>query len=160
MHEDLTMRWERWMRSALREAERAAAIEEVPVGAVVVREDDLLGRGHNRREVDQDPLAHAELIALRQAAASLGGWRLTGCTMVVTLEPCAMCAGALVNSRIDRVVFGARDPRAGYCVSLGGIVRDPRLNHRLAVVEGILADDCGEILHRFFRRLRRTNGDE
>ncbi|MDX1630301.1 MAG: tRNA adenosine(34) deaminase TadA [Thermoanaerobaculia bacterium] len=155
MHDEAWMRWERWMRLALTEADRAAAMDEVPVGAVVIREEEILGRGYNRREVDQDPLGHAELIALRQAAEGQGSWRLSGCTMIVTLEPCAMCAGALVNSRIDRVVFGARDPRAGYCVTLGRIVRDPRLNHRLEVVEGILAEECGEILRRFFRRLRR-----
>jgi tRNA(adenine34) deaminase len=147
-----------WMRAALAEAHRAAALGEVPVGAVVVRGDELLGAGHNRRETEGDPLAHAELLALRQASARVQGWRLLGCTMYVTLEPCAMCAGALVNSRVERLVFGAFDPKAGYCGSLGDIPRDPRLNHRLQVVPGILADECGALLREFFRGLREGRG--
>ena len=143
-----------WMRLALDEARRAAALGEVPVGAVVVRGDELLGAGHNRREIEGDPLAHAELLALRQAAARVPGWRLLGCTMYATLEPCAMCAGALVNSRVERLVFGASDPKAGYCGSLGNIPGDSRLNHRLTVVSGVLADECGALLRDFFRRLR------
>ena len=142
------------MRAALEQARRAAELGEVPVGAVVVRGDELLGAGHNRREVDGDPLAHAELLALRQAAAAVGGWRLVGCMMFVTLEPCAMCAGALVNSRVERLVYGAADPKAGYCGSLGDIPRDPRLNHRLEVVSGVMAEECGELLRVFFRGLR------
>ena len=144
------------MRAALEQARRAAELGEVPVGAVVVRGDELLGAGHNRREVDGDPLAHAELLALRQAAAAVGGWRLVGCMMFVTLEPCAMCAGALVNSRVERLVYGAADPKAGYCGSLGDIPRDPRLNHRLEVVSGVMAEECGELLRVFFRGLRVT----
>ena len=143
-----------WMRLALAEARRAAELGEVPVGAVVVRGDELLGAGHNRREIEGDPLAHAELLALRQAAVRVAGWRLLGCTMYVTLEPCAMCAGALVNSRVERLVFGASDPKAGYCGSLGDIPRDPRLNHRLVVESGVLAEECGALLRAFFRRLR------
>lgn len=143
-----------WMRLALAEARRAAELGEVPVGAVVVRGDELLGAGHNRREIEGDPLAHAELLALRQAAARVEGWRLLGCTMYVTLEPCAMCAGALVNSRVERLVFGASDPKAGYCGSLGDIPRDPRLNHRLVVDPGVLAEECGDLLRAFFQRLR------
>ncbi len=143
-----------WMRLALAEARRAAELGEVPVGAVVVRGDELLGAGHNRREIEGDPLAHAELLALRQAAARVEGWRLLGCTMYVTLEPCAMCAGALVNSRVERLVFGASDPKAGYCGSLGDIPRDPRLNHRLGVESGVLAEECGALLRAFFQRLR------
>jgi len=143
-----------WMRLALDEARRAAALGEVPVGAVVVRGDELLGAGHNRRETEGDPLAHAELLALRQAAARVEGWRLLGCTMFVTLEPCAMCAGALVNSRVERLVFGAPDAKAGFCGSLGDLPRDPRLNHRLEVASGVLADECGALLRDFFRRLR------
>ena len=143
-----------WMRLALVEAGRAARLGEVPVGALVVRGDEILGAGYNRREVDGDPLAHAELLALRQAAARVPGWRLLGCTMYVTLEPCAMCAGALVNSRIERLVFGASDPKAGYCGSLGDIPRDPRLNHRPAVESGVLAEECGALLRAFFQRLR------
>jgi tRNA(adenine34) deaminase len=147
-----------WMQLALGEARRAAELGEVPVGAVVVRGDELLAAAHNRRETDGDPLAHAELLALRQAAARVPGWRLLGCTMFVTLEPCAMCAGALVNSRVDRLVFGAFDPKAGYCGSLGDIPRDPRLNHRPEVVAGVLEDDCGALLRDFFRRLRGERG--
>ena len=143
-----------WMRLALAEARRAAELGEVPVGAVVVRGDELLGAGHNRREIEGDPLAHAEILALRQAAARVEGWRLLGCTMYVTLEPCAMCAGALVNSRVERLVFGASDPKAGYCGSLGDIPRDPRLNHRLLVESGVLAEECGALLRAFFQRLR------
>ncbi len=144
----------RWMEVALEEAERAAAIGEVPVGAVVVREGEVVGRGRNRRESAGDPLGHAEILAIRRAAAAIDGWRLTGCTMYVTLEPCAMCAGALVNSRIERLVFGARDPKAGYCGSLGDIVRDTRLNHRLEVRHGVLAEACGRMLKDFFAGLR------
>src|SRR4029077_2326495 len=120
-----------WMRVAFGEARRAAELGEVPVGAVVVRGGELLGAGHNRRESEGDPLAHAELLALRQAAARVEGWRLLGCTMYVTLEPCAMCAGALVNSRVERLVFGAFDPKAGVCGPLGDIPRGPTLHRRL-----------------------------
>jgi tRNA(adenine34) deaminase len=143
-----------WMQLALEHARRAAALGEVPVGAVVVRGDELLGATHNRREIEGDPLAHAELLALRQAAERVKGWRLLGCTMLVTLEPCAMCAGALVNSRVERLVFGAADPKAGYCGSLGDIPRDPRLNHRLEVVPGVLAEESAALLRDFFQRLR------
>ena len=122
-----------WMMEALAEARRAAGIGEVPIGAVVVRDGVVVGRGHNRREIDGDPLAHAEILAIRQAAGAVGGWRLAGCTMYVTLEPCAMCAGALVNGRVERLVYGAPDPKAGYCGTLGNVVQDPRLNHRLPV---------------------------
>ncbi len=143
-----------WMLEALAEARRAAELGEVPVGAVVVRDGAVIGRGHNRRERDGDPLAHAELIALAEAAAATEGWRLVDTTLFVTLEPCAMCAGALLNSRVTRLVYGAPDPKAGYCGSLGDLVRDPRLNHRLEVVTGILADECGELLRSFFAGLR------
>ena len=145
---------EHWMGVALEQARRAAALGEVPVGAVVVRGEELLGAGYNRRETDGDPLAHAELLALREAAARVPGWRLLGCTMYVTLEPCAMCAGALVNSRVGRLVYGASDPKAGYCGSLGDIPRDPRLNHRLDVVAGVRAEECSGLLRDFFRDLR------
>ncbi len=145
---------QRWMELALQEANRAADLGEVPVGAVVVREGTLVARGHNRRETDRDPLAHAELLAIREAADVLEGWRLIGCTMYVTLEPCAMCAGALVNSRIPRLVFGASDPKAGFCGSLGDLVRDSRLNHRLDVRGGVLESACGQVLKTFFAGLR------
>ncbi len=145
---------QRWMEQALREAKRAADLGEVPVGALVVREGALIARGFNRREIDRDPLAHAEVLAIRQAAAVLEGWRLSGCTMFVTLEPCAMCAGALVNSRIDRLVYGASDPKAGFCGSLADVARDPRLNHRLEVRSGVLEAACSQVLKDFFAGLR------
>jgi len=143
------------MEEALVEAQEAAELGEVPVGSVIVQDGVVLGRSCNRREMDKDPLAHAELLAIRQASLALRGWRLVGCTIYVTLEPCAMCAGALVNSRIDRLVFGARDPKAGFCGSLGDLVTDRRLNHRLQVRGGVLESACSTILRDFFRRLRR-----
>jgi tRNA(adenine34) deaminase len=146
---------ESFMLEALEEARHAAALGEVPVGAVVVDSNRVIARAHNRREVDGDPLAHAEILAIRGAARHRGGWRLDGCALYVTLEPCAMCAGALVNSRVERLVFGARDPKAGQCGSLGDIVRDPRLNHRLDVRSGILADESSRLLREFFALLRR-----
>jgi tRNA(adenine34) deaminase len=121
---------------------------------VVVRDGEVIGRGHNRREIDGDPLAHAELLAIRQAAARTSGWRLSGCAMYVTLEPCAMCAGALVNSRFDRLVYGAADPKAGWCGTLGNLVQDPRLNHRLEVTAGVLEAESAALLREFFSRLR------
>ena len=146
------------MRLALAEAQRAAEMGEVPVGAVLVRDGEVLGCGHNRRERDGDPLAHAEILALRQAAARVEGWRLEGTTLYVTLEPCPMCAGALVNSRVERLVYGAADPKAGYCGTLGDLVRDPRLNHRLEVAAGVLEEECSALLSGFFAALRRRGG--
>jgi tRNA(adenine34) deaminase len=145
-----------WMRRALDEARRAEALGEVPVGALVVAASgELVGRGFNRRESDQDPTAHAETLAIREAAQRTGSWRLEGTTLYVTLEPCAMCAGALVLSRVGRLVYGAADPKAGFCGSLGDLVRDPRLNHRLEVAPGVLAAECGALLSGFFAGLRR-----
>jgi tRNA(adenine34) deaminase len=143
-----------WMREALAEARRAAAIGEVPIGAVVVRGGEVIGRGHNRRETDRDPLAHAELLAIREAARRMAGWRLTECTLYCTLEPCPMCAGALVNSRIERLVYGAADPKAGFCGTLGNLAQEPRLNHRLEVTAGVLADESAALLRGFFASLR------
>jgi tRNA(adenine34) deaminase len=143
------------MMEALAEARRAAGIGEVPIGAVVVRDGVVVGRGHNRREIDGDPLAHAEILAIRQAASVAGGWRLAGCTMYVTLEPCAMCAGALVNGRVERLVYGAPDPKAGYCGTLGNVVQDPRLNHRLEVTAGVMESESAALLRGFFASLRR-----
>ena len=143
-----------WMTQALAEARRAADLGEVPIGAVVVRDGEVVGRGHNRREIDGDPLAHAEMLALREAARLVGGWRLAGCSMYVTLEPCPMCAGALVASRIDRLVYGAADPKAGFCGSLGNLAQDPRLNHRLEVSSGVLAEESAALLRGFFASLR------
>jgi tRNA(adenine34) deaminase len=145
-----------WMEQALAAARQAGDLGEIPIGAVVVRGDELVGRGHNRREIDGDPLAHAELLAIREAAARVGGWRLTGCTMYATLEPCPMCAGALIASRIDRLVFGAADPKAGFCGSLGNLVQDPRLNHRLEVSSGVMSEASAALLRGFFASLRRS----
>ena len=144
-------RYDDWMRLALDEAGRALASGDVPVGALVVGPDgDVLGRGHNAREAEGDPTAHAEMVALRAAASSVGRWRLEGCTLVVTLEPCTMCAGALVLARVRRLVYGAEDPKAGAVGSLWDVVRDRRLNHRPEVVRGVLAGECGDLLRAFF----------
>jgi tRNA(adenine34) deaminase len=146
--------WRAPMRLALEEAVRARETGDVPVGAVVLGPDGtVLGRGHNAREADGDPTAHAELLAIRAASATLSGeWRLNGCTLLVTLEPCTMCAGAAVLSRLDRVVYGAVDEKAGAAGSLWDVVRDRRLNHRPEVVSGVLAAECGALLTDFFRR--------
>ncbi len=146
---------ERWMREALRSARRAPAHRDVPIGAVVVREGLAVARARNRREADHDPTAHAEVLALRRAARRLGSWRLDGCTLYVTLEPCAMCAGAVVLSRLPRLVYGAPDPKAGFVGSLGDLCRDLRLNHRVEVERGVLGEECGRILVEFFRERRR-----
>jgi tRNA(adenine34) deaminase len=146
----------RFMRRALALARRAPAHADVPVGAVVVKDGRVLARGKNAREKAQDPTAHAEVVALRKAAKKLGSWRLDGCTLYVTLEPCAMCAGAIVLSRLERLVYGAADPKAGFVGSLGDLCRDPRLNHRPEVTAGVLADECGRILVEFFREKRRS----
>lgn len=144
-----------WMRAALAEAQLAARHEDVPVGAIVVDASGAeIGRGRNRREVDRDPAAHAEMVAIRAAANARGSWRLDGCTLFVTLEPCAMCAGALVNARVSRLVFGAADPKAGAVESLFRIATDPRLNHRAVVRGGVLADESAALLRRFFGELR------
>ena len=144
-----------WMRDALVLADRASELGEVPVGAVIVGADgECIGRGHNLRETERDPTAHAEIVALRQAAMHLETWRLEGCTLYVTLEPCAMCAGALVNARIARVVWGCDDPKAGACVTLYEIGRDSRLNHRFATTSGVLANECADRLRAFFAGLR------
>jgi tRNA(adenine34) deaminase len=141
---------EYFMRLALREAARAPEHDDVPIGAVVVREGEVIGAAHNEREVRADPTAHAELIALRDAARSVGSWRVLDAVMYVTLEPCAMCAGAIVLARIPRVVFGTPDPKAGAAGSVFNILAEPRLNHRPQVESGLLADECGELLRAFF----------
>ena len=142
------------MRLALEEARSAAAGGDVPVGAVIVRGDEILAGAGNAREREQDPTAHAEILALRQASRAIGSWHLEGCALVVTLEPCAMCAGAVVLARLDRLVFGASDPKAGFAGSLGDLVRDGRLNHEVDVTGGVLAEECGEILRAFFAERR------
>lgn len=150
-----------WMGRALEEARRAVDHGDVPVGAAVVRDGEIIAVAHNRREADQDPTAHAELIAVRQAAAAIGSWRLEGCALYVTLEPCTMCAGALVLARLPLLVYGAKDPKAGAVDSLYDLVREPRLNHRVEVVGGVLAAECGDVLREFFRAARgrtRTDG--
>jgi tRNA(adenine34) deaminase len=144
-----------YMRAALAEARQAAAHADVPVGAIVVDgQGNEIGRGHNRREADGDPVAHAEVVAIRRAAHALGSWRLEGCSLFVTLEPCAMCAGALVNARVRRLVYGARDPKAGAVETLFRIADDPRLNHRVAVQGGVLAEEAAALLTSFFEALR------
>jgi len=145
------------MREALAEARRAAELGDVPVGCVIVEDGEIIGRGANEREALADPTAHAEIVALRDAAARKGTWRLDGCVMFVTLEPCPMCAGALVNSRIETLVYGATDPKAGACGTLFSIPTDPRLNHTLEVVPGVLASPCARALTAFFRKLRSSN---
>ncbi len=143
------------MRAALVEARQAAEAGDVPIGAVVVdASGDVIGAGHNVRERDGDPTGHAEVVALRAAAVSVGQWRLSGCTLVVTLEPCTMCAGAAVLARVDRIVFGAYDEKAGAVGSLWDVVRDRRLNHRPEVVPGVLADESTALLDEFFRGQR------
>jgi tRNA(adenine34) deaminase len=143
------------MRLALAEAALAVEHDDVPVGAVVVAADGtVLARAHNDREGTGDPTAHAEVLALREAARMLGTWRLTGCTLVVTLEPCTMCAGAVVLARVPRLVFGAWDPKAGAAGSVRDVVRDGRLNHRVEVVAGVRAEECGELLRSFFGPIR------
>ena len=150
-----------WMDEAFALAEEAAAAGEIPIGAVMVdRQGRIIGRGRNRRE-SGDPLGHAELIAIAQAAEEIGDWRLEGTTMVVTLEPCAMCAGALVNARVERLIFAAHDPKAGFCGSLGNLVQDSRLNHRLEVVAGFEEARARQMLQGFFQGLRsRTSETE
>jgi tRNA(adenine34) deaminase len=144
------------MRLAIAEARIAELAGEVPVGAVVVVEGMVIASGHNEREKKTDPTAHAELIAIREAARVLGSWRMENATLYVTLEPCPMCAGALVAARVGKLVFGAADPKAGACGSLYNLCADPRLNHELPVTPGVLADECGALLSEFFAALRKT----
>jgi tRNA(adenine34) deaminase len=143
-------REEYFMRLALREATRALEHEDVPIGAVVVQGGEVIGAGHNEREMRADPTAHAEMIALREAARALGSWRILDSVMYVTLEPCAMCAGAIVLARLPRVVFGASDPKAGAAGSVFNVLDEPRLNHRPQVESGLLAEDCADLLRAFF----------
>lgn len=146
--------WEQWMRLAFEEAAAAAKDEDVPVGAVITDGEQLIATGRNLREVAQDPTAHAEIVAIRKAAEARGNWHLDGLTLVVTLEPCAMCAGAIVLSRLDRVVYGATDPKAGATRSLFNICDDERLNHRAEIITGVLEDECSQQLKDFFRARR------
>jgi tRNA(adenine34) deaminase len=143
-----------FMRLALREAERAATHDDVPIGAVIVRDDEVLAASGNERELRRDPVAHAEILAIQEAARRLGGWRLLDTVMYVTLEPCPMCAGAIVQARIPHLVFGAQDDKAGAAGSLYNLVQDPRLNHKLEVTAGVLEDECLDVLKEFFARKR------
>jgi len=147
---------ETWMRIALEEAAAAEALGEVPVGAVIVRAGELMARGHNLTHTEQDPSAHAEMVAIRRAAAATGHWRLLDCTLYVTLEPCSMCSGAIVLARIPRLVYAAADPKAGMCGSLENLVQHPRLNHRVQMTAGVLAQEAGDVLRAFFRARRKA----
>ena len=149
-----------FMREALQEANKAFGKDEPPVGAVIVRDGEIIARGHNLRESLQDPTAHAEMLAIRAAAANSGGWRLSDCTVYVTLEPCAMCAGAMVLARVYRLVYGADDPKAGAVNSLMNLVSDERLNHQIEVQSGVLAQECGDLLRSFFFFRRRNKSDD
>ncbi|MHC4456913.1 MAG: tRNA adenosine(34) deaminase TadA [Planctomycetota bacterium] len=151
---------EQFMRAAIEAAKIAEENGDVPIGAVIVFEDRIIAKAYNQRQQLQDPTAHAEIIALTQAAAALKNWHLNGCTMYVTLEPCPMCAGALVLSRMDRLVYGCDDPKAGACKSLYNIVQDERLNHRLEVTEGVLKEKCSQQLQKFFSRRRQENKEQ
>lgn len=143
------------MELALEQARLAADAGEVPVGALIVKDGEIVGRGHNRNLLDSDPTAHAEIVALRQAAARLGNHRLTGCVMYATIEPCAMCAGAMVHARVARLVYGASDPKAGAAGSVLEVLNNPRLNHQVEVTVGVLQEKCSEILKAFFQSRRR-----
>ncbi|HLL84896.1 MAG TPA: tRNA adenosine(34) deaminase TadA [Longimicrobium sp.] len=146
---------EAWMRLALEEAAAAEALGEVPVGAVIVRGGEVVARGHNLTHTHQDPSAHAEMVAIRRAAQTTGHWRLLECTLYVTLEPCAMCSGAIVLARIPRLVYAAPDPKAGMCGSLENLVQYPLLNHRVQLTPGVLAQEAGDVLRAFFRARRK-----
>ena len=146
---------EHWMRQALKLAQQAAEQDEVPVGAIIVHENKIIASAFNQREQLADPTAHAEMIAITQAASHLNSWRLLECSLFVTLEPCPMCAGAILQSRIPRIVYGALDPKAGAVVSLYQLLNDPRLNHRCETLSGVLANECGRILTEFFDRKRK-----
>ncbi|AMA71403.1 MULTISPECIES: tRNA adenosine(34) deaminase TadA [Aneurinibacillus] len=145
---------EYYMGLAIEEAKKAEALGEVPIGAVIVRDGKVVGRGYNLRETAKDPIAHAELIAIKEASETLGGWRLLGTTLYVTLEPCPMCAGAIVQARIPRVVYGAMDPKAGCAGSLMNLLQEERFNHQVEVVQGICEAECSALLKDFFRALR------
>jgi tRNA(adenine34) deaminase len=148
---------ERYMREAIRQARKAEALEEVPIGCVIVKDGRIIARGYNRRNTDQNTLSHAELNAIRKASKKLGDWRLEGCTLYCTLEPCQMCAGAIIQSRIDRVVIGTTSPKSGCGGTLLNILQNPDFNHQAEVLYGVMREECTEILQRFFKDLRRRN---
>ncbi|WP_373894488.1 tRNA adenosine(34) deaminase TadA [Virgibacillus natechei] len=151
---------EKFMQAAMKEAEKAREINEVPIGAVIVHEGEIIATGYNVRETSQETLSHAELIAIREANRKIGSWRLEDCTLYVTLEPCPMCAGAIVQSRIKRVVYGAPDPKAGCGGTLMNLLNDERFNHQVEVTRGVLEAECGQLLRAFFREIRRKKGKE
>ena len=148
------------MKEALAEAKKAAAAGEVPVGAVIVKDGEIVGRGHNETETAKDPTAHAEMIAIRQAAENLGGWRRTGCTMYVTTEPCSMCAGAIVWSRISRLFIGTMDPKSGACGSIFNIPQESRLHHFVEIETGLMQEECSSLMKSFFKELRKRKLEE
>lgn len=151
---------EKYMREAIRQARKAEALDEVPIGCVIVSGGRIIARGYNRRNTDRNTLSHAELNAIRKASRKLGDWRLEGCTMYVTLEPCQMCAGALVQSRIDEVVIGCMNPKAGCAGSVMNLLQDDRFNHQVRITRGVLEEECSSMLSEFFRRLRAKKKEE
>ena len=150
----------KYMQEALEEAKKAALEGEVPVGAVIVKDGEIIARGHNRNVSLKDPTAHAEILALRQAGANLGGWRLPGCEMYVTVEPCSMCAGAIVWARIQKLYIGAMDPKAGACGSVFNIPQEQKLNHHVEIETGIMEQECSSIMKDFFKKLRNSKSEE
>ena len=151
---------ERFMKEAIRQAKKAGALNEVPIGCVIVYEGKIIARGYNRRNTDKNTLSHAELCAIKKASRRLGDWRLEGCTMYVTLEPCQMCAGALVQSRIDEVVIGCRNPKAGCAGSVMNLLNVPAFNHQVRITDGVLTEECSALLSDFFRELRKQKRQE
>lgn len=149
-----------FMLEAFKEAEKALSINEVPIGAIIEKDGIILGRGHNKTETAKDPTAHAEMIAIREAAQKLGGWRLLGCRMYVTTEPCSMCAGAIVLARIEKVFIGTPDPKTGACGSLMNILQDERLNHSVQIETGIMQQQCEKLMKSFFQKLRKKKSEE
>lgn len=145
---------EYWMRAAIAEARKAEELGEVPIGAVIVHKDEIIGRGYNLRETTFDATAHAEMVAIREASRHLGAWRLLDCSLYVTLEPCPMCAGAIVQSRVPQLIYGTLDPKAGCAGTLMNLLQESRFNHRTDIIEGILQEECAALLTQFFRRLR------
>lgn len=150
------MNHQHYMQAAIQEAKQAAAIGEVPIGAVIVKEGQIIGRGHNLRETTDDPTAHAEIIAIREAAKHLGDWRLENCALYVTLEPCPMCAGAILQSRVDLCIYGTPDPKAGCVDTFMNLLQDQRFNHQTEVISGICQQTCAQLLQQFFRELRMS----
>jgi tRNA(adenine34) deaminase len=160
MKAGISMTQEDYMKEALLEAEKAYALDEVPIGAVIVYRDEIIGRGYNLRNTRKHPLAHAELDAIDQAARVIGDWRLEECQLYVTLEPCPMCAGAIVQARIPKLLFGAKNPKAGSAGSIMNILQEPKFNHQVEVIEGILQDECSDILKKFFKESRRKSSNK